>query len=96
MSIKGPVGFYSVVVDRYFASRSSRNLKVLPWQEYPVQTAAPAPLIPAGNLVKPLPATARTESEPHPVAIPIPILPVLPIYDHARGHGGMPRSERSY
>jgi len=61
-----------------------------------MQTTAPAPLIPAGNLVKPLPATARTKSEPHPVAIPVSIPPVLPIYDHARGHGGMPRSERSY
>ncbi|GAH76398.1 unnamed protein product, partial [marine sediment metagenome] len=30
------------------------------------------------------------------VAIPVSIPPVLPIYDHARGHGGMPRSERSY
>ena len=96
MSIKGPVGFYSVVVDRYFASRSPRNLKVLPRQKYPVQTTASAPLIPAGNLVKPLSATARTKSEPHPVAIPVPILPVLPIYDYARGHGGMPRNERSY
>ncbi len=61
-----------------------------------MQATAPATLIPAGDLVKPLPATARAKPKPHPITIPTPSLPVLPIYGYTKSQTSVPHSNQPY
>ena len=84
------------MVDNDFVSGNPRNLEVLPWQKYPVQTTAPATLITAGDFIKSLLAAIRAVGKLYPVTVPFSPLPVLPIYSCTSGHASMPRSQQCY